>query len=536
MEVEGPDIPAGLAITEEQLESKQPVRLSLSLRNPTGGYLWINATAEGPFARLYPAMVTLGPRGLEHVTVTLDTALVTAANHASGRVRLAWRALGSPGSTAPGTGGERVVALQVPRPRKRHTCPRPGCGATVRDGDATCGRCELMLRFCPVCGTPHSRAESLCRADNRHVLRQSDPWPQVGGSAARAGASHRALSAPVSLAWSFRPAGLADCSLGAPVVAYDLAFVVATLPTGDGRLYALDVTTGAPLWEVRLPEGESPHPDRSAPSVRAEGLYLATVGGFVIAIEATSGRQRWVSRLPERIFPAPAAAEDCICVASTRADLADGHLVSLCADDGARISSYPLGGKADTPPALAAGVAYVTCDDGTVRAIDTGKGAALWSVEAGAEFEAGPCIVDGVVYAGSTAGELLAVDAASGTLQWRLKLSDTAVETLPVVANGRVYCATADGSIHTASAAGKAVGSVSVGAQLRGAPVAGDGLLLLGAEDGRLYRTDGIQSVEAIYDTGRGRRISAPLCLAFPFLLFSATGGELFALKLEGGK
>jgi outer membrane protein assembly factor BamB len=186
-------------------------------------------------------------------------------------------------------------------------------------------------------------------------------------------------------------------------------------------------------------------------------------------------------------------------------------------------------------PALSGAIAFAACDDGSLRAIDTRTGAVLWSVESGAQFDAGPALVEGGIYVGTTAGEVLAVDAAAGTVRWRVSVSSAAVETVPAVAGERLYCATADGWIHTASTAGKSVGSVSVGAQVRGIPVAMAGGLLFGAEDGRLYKSDGVQSLEMVYDTGRGRRISAPICLAFPFLLFSATGGELFALRLEGG-
>jgi outer membrane protein assembly factor BamB len=298
-------------------------------------------------------------------------------------------------------------------------------------------------------------------------------------------------------------------------------------------VYALDLITGGLLWEARLPEGEGPHPDRGAPAVCGEAVYLATVGGLVIALEALSGRQRWVSKIPERIFPAVAAVEDRVCAATTRGDMAEGHLVCLRASDGGKISSLALSGRIDTPPALAGTRAFVACDDGSLRAVDTDTGTLLWRAESGAEFDAGASIVEGVVYAGTTAGALLAVDAADGSERWRLSLSQSAIETVPAAAEGRIYCGTADGAIHTVSAAGKSVGTVSVGAQVRGAPIAGRGGLLFGADDGRLYHTDGLQSLEIVYDTGRGRRISVPLCFASPFLLFSATGGELFALKLE---
>jgi outer membrane protein assembly factor BamB len=176
--------------------------------------------------------------------------------------------------------------------------------------------------------------------------------------------------------------------------------------------------------------------------------------------------------------------------------------------------------------------AFVACDDGTLRAIDTDAGQLLWKVECGSEFDAPPGTIDGVVYAGTLAGELFAVEATTGTVRWRLHLSDAAIETLPAFGDGRIYCATADGVVHTVSAMGHSMGTVNTGAQVRGAPVATPGRLFFGAEDGRLYSSDGLQSHEVVYDTGRGRRISVPLCLAYPFLLFTATGGELFALRV----
>src|SRR3954462_9963400 len=104
----GPQVPAALAITEQQLDTKQPIRLELAIRNPTGSYVAITASAEGSFARVHPAMTTVAPNGVERVTVIVETAAVTRENHAAGRVRLAWRSLGNGADTA-GPQGESVV-------------------------------------------------------------------------------------------------------------------------------------------------------------------------------------------------------------------------------------------------------------------------------------------------------------------------------------------------------------------------------------------------------------------------------------------
>lgn len=529
----GPEVPALLAITEAQLEAKLPVRLTLPIRNPTSAALRINATAEGSFARVYPAIVSMSPGSVERITVIVEPAGVTRENHASGRIRLAWRALPKLGSEAAGTEEERVVTLDVPRPRRRFSCPRAACDGTVREGDRSCARCGLLLRFCPTCGVANGRGAHTCRADARHALPHGPAWPQIGGGGARNGAWTRPLPRRASLAWKIQPHGLPAAVLGAPVVAFDVVYVLGTQPSGEAQLFTLDLTSGALLFQARLPPGEAAHPERGAPAVGGDILYFATVGGYVIALEATSGQQRWASRIPERIFAAPVAAEDRVCIATTRADMAEGHLVTLRAGDGAKLSSCALGSRVDTPAALHGTTAFVTSDAGEVRAVATDTGNLLWNAATGGEFDAGASVVEGVVYAGTTGGELIALDARDGAVRWRVSLASAAIETLPVVADGRIYCGTADGAIHTVSTAGKPMGSVAVGAQVRGAPVAGPGGLLFGADDGRLYHSDGIQSLDPIYDTGRGRRISVPLALSYPYLLFSATGGELFALKLE---
>src|SRR4029079_6684936 len=105
--------------------------------------------------------------------------------------------------------------------------------------------------------------------------------------------------------------------------------------------------------------------------------------------------------IPERIFAAVAAAGERICVASTRPDGGEGHLVTLRTADGAKLSSCTLGGRVDTTPAILGTSAFVACDDGSLHAIQTETGAALWAVEAGAEFEAGPSLGDGALYAGT---------------------------------------------------------------------------------------------------------------------------------------
>ena len=105
-------------------------------------------------------------------------------------------------------------------------------------------------------------------------------------------------------------------------------------------------------------------------------------------------------------------------------------------------------------------------------------------------------------------------------------------EASPAAHDTRLYCGCADGSLSCFSTAGKKIGGVLVGAQMRAAPVPTGNGALFGAEDGSLYFSDAIREVLPLYQTEPGTRVSCPLAVSGRRVVMSATNGTVYAVDV----
>ncbi len=71
--------------------------------------------------------------------------------------------------------------------------------------------------------------------------------------------------------------------------------------------------------------------------------------------------------------------------------------------------------------------------------------------------------------------------------QWSFKASDKSLLTAPIIAGGRVFCASRSGAVRALNADGKLLWTFLAGGPIYWAPVLSDGRLLFGAADGRVY-------------------------------------------------
>jgi outer membrane protein assembly factor BamB len=185
--------------------------------------------------------------------------------------------------------------------------------------------------------------------------------------------------------------------------------------------------------------------------------------------------------------------------------------------------TVPTGGPVFSSAAIVDGIGYVGSLDGKVYAFDA-KGvtncggtpkqcAPLWTGQTTGQIMGSPAVVDGVVYITSDDGMLQAFDAAgqtscSGTPTVCQPLwsspQETVIRSSPVVANGVVYIGSSHNTIEAFDAAGATgcSGTPKVCQPLWQGPAPGlngvsdstpavaNGLVYVGARDGRLYAFD----------------------------------------------
>ncbi|MGD2162421.1 MAG: PQQ-binding-like beta-propeller repeat protein [Anaerolineales bacterium] len=185
-----------------------------------------------------------------------------------------------------------------------------------------------------------------------------------------------------------------DRIIGAPLIVGERVLV----PTAIGRLYALDLTTGRPVWDEPF---QAEHAIWSAPIVQDDQVFVGGLDHYVYSLSLETGRVNWSTDLGSAISDSPT--------------LTDGLLLS---------GNF----------------------GGTLSALDVKTGRVQWQFQADDSIWGSPAVQDGVAYFGDVAGEAHAIDVETGQELWRQELSGPASAS-PVILDDRVYFVTEVGKM-----------------------------------------------------------------------------------------
>ncbi|WP_440007640.1 outer membrane protein assembly factor BamB family protein [Halomicrococcus sp. SG-WS-1] len=190
---------------------------------------------------------------------------------------------------------------------------------------------------------------------------------------------------------------------------------VGALATGNGRVYvggddltALAGGSGGAHWTARTG-------DLAAPPVAAAGnVYVAT--GVELIAFAADGRAQWQTQLQSQAVAGPVVADGTLYIAT-----GEEHVVVRAFDADAGTHQWTYAGDCETISSVADiavgnGQVYAICD-GQVVALDADAGEERWTAGDGVRALA----VGSSVYAGTEANEVVA-HAPDGSERWRTSL------------------------------------------------------------------------------------------------------------------
>ncbi len=529
-------LPRALPVPEAPFPGQGIIKIPFQVTNPAAGVLWFRFRTQPFLFKVEPSVVSLKPGQTERVTVELDAGRITRDNHKSLAVIAAWSLLeNEPGSEKVTTrNGEYRIDILCPPPRRLFACPDPKCANPILEGDRLCRHCGALLQYCPTCQTPALRTAAVCNALAQHPLPRRPDWAMPGGNPGRAGSVPEVLKPEGSLAWRYAPPSpkaSATIEWSAPVVGYNMVFLAGAVAGTWSRLIALDLETGAELWQLPLPENDAVYPYRAGPVAANGFVYVATFNGYILGIDAARGKRRWAARVPHQVYGGCLAAGNALFVGTVHPDGESGALLALWPDDGETVWTARLEGRLDTPLAGGKGRIFACTDDGHVAAVQAKDGEALWRQPSEGQFEGGPIFDGELLYCANAKGELIALDAATGEPRWKETLP-AAAEASPALHSGRLYCGCADGTLQSYTTDGKRIGSAAVGAQMRAAPVPTMNGAVFGAEDGTLHLSDALRFVSPLYQTEPGTRISAPVAVSGTRVIMAATNGTVYAVDV----
>ena len=256
---------------------------------------------------------------------------------------------------------------------------------------------------------------------------------------------------------------------------------VATEASSDGRVYAIKLRDGKPLWRTRVGSVSAPL------AFDNDALYAGTEDGTVFRLDAEQGRIRWRRPLSTgmggaiRAGPVPtpyglvvAMTTDTLYLidresGAIRSKLATpGTVLGTPASDGRRLFFGTMAGRIVAvdlaswtvqwdraagdavygAPALVGDTLYVLARDGRLWIIPTGTPDAATSHTLGIVATAGPTPVASGVLVGGVSGEVLLVDRTSGEIRWRTQVAGP-IEEPPLVRDRQVLVVGGRGNIQT---------------------------------------------------------------------------------------
>jgi outer membrane protein assembly factor BamB len=236
-----------------------------------------------------------------------------------------------------------------------------------------------------------------------------------------------------AILWRFGTEGPVRSS---PTVLGDRVFV----GSGDGRLYALDRSTGEKLWVVNADS-----PVNSSPAAARGLVVFGSRDGTFRAVDYNAGSERWRFETDDIVpwewgfegwdaYTSSPVVIDTIVVFGA----GDGFLYALSLENGNELWRFQTGGRIRSSPAYADGVVFVGSADGRAYAVDLNDGTEVWRHETeGATLTS--------VYIGSRDGHMYALDQRTGSRKWRVSHDVSWAMSSPAVLGDHLYSGTSDG-------------------------------------------------------------------------------------------
>jgi outer membrane protein assembly factor BamB len=261
---------------------------------------------------------------------------------------------------------------------------------------------------------------------------------------------------------------------GGPLLDGDRLYVATERP--EGRVYALRLRDGKPIWRTRAGSVVAPL------AYDGEALFAGTERGVVVRLDPERGDVTWRRALTGAVRAAPVLTPHGVAVATTTDTLylldretgavlarlaTPGAVLATPATDGRWIYAATTGGRVlavELPgltvgwqrdagdavygaPALAHDTLHILARDGGLWLIPADRPAEARRHALSIVATAGPTPLASGVLVGSVSGEVLLVDRATGAIQWRAQVT-APIEEPPLVQGRQLVVVAGRGNIH----------------------------------------------------------------------------------------
>lgn len=148
---------------------------------------------------------------------------------------------------------------------------------------------------------------------------------------------------------------------------------------------------------------------------------------------------------------------------------------------------FEAGDVIESSAAIAGGVAYVGCDNGSLFALDLATGKPRWKYESKSAIKSSPSVHGDLVYFGDEDGIFHALDHRSGSEKWHFKTGGEIVSAANCIADRLVF-GSYDGSLYCLSTKdGRQLWKADTEDKLHGTPAVADDVVLASGCDAKMH-------------------------------------------------
>lgn len=247
-----------------------------------------------------------------------------------------------------------------------------------------------------------------------------------------------------------------------------------------GTFAAFDTESGEVLWRTTAPVDFAP---RAAPAILGDSLIaaLSQTDGRLLALDATTGTVRWTGEPVTRCDGAPGAAGG---------RLVFGHcnaaLEVFEARTGTPLATLPLGDDAQVagPVAVRDGLTCCGTRNGEVVLVDLEGPTLRWRTRVGeAEVFSAPVLTGDAVVVTTADAQVVALSATEGRERWRHATGRRSATSPILTADGSVVVGASGTVLALSLETGQLLWSLPVG-DATTEPVAAAGLVVVGTDEG----------------------------------------------------
>ncbi|MDD5187099.1 MAG: NosD domain-containing protein, partial [Methanoregula sp.] len=268
----------------------------------------------------------------------------------------------------------------------------------------------------------------------------------------------------------------------------------------------------------------------SSPVISGGVLYVGSSDGRLYALNASTGLEQWRYSFGAEVFSSPAVANGVVFVGTN-----DNNLYALNATTGAKIWNFTTGNHIIGSPALADGTVYIGSADNTLYALNPTTGEKLWDTAPGLYLDSSPAVSNGSVFIGSWDYRVYAFNATTGSGLWDYTTGN-AIDSSPAVENHTVFIGSDDHNLYALNAmTGAKIWNFTTGGYIYSSPAVSGGVVYVGSDDKNVYALDAVTGAK-LWNFSALNAIRSSPAIANGVLYVGSHDGRLYALNATTGE